>query len=270
MKIAFLFLVISGVYHESHWQDFFTGNEQHYSLYVHAKKDVAPTSFFKPHQLKKNVPTTWAQTMNAQIELLKEALNDPSNSKFVFASESTIPLQSFDTVYAHLMQDDASWFWYQKNPHMKHGDAYNGARDLWPIPHQHQFKNSQWVVLNRKHAQILVNDTKALTFITAHKSDQEHCPSTVLSLHNLLSEVKPVDTTLVIWDKKDHVGTDIECSPYAFSDLEKYPEELTMLCRAIKEQKFLFARKILQNCSLQPLDPYLSYRMSKLPQTDLL
>ncbi len=46
-KIAFLFLTLSSIYHESHWLDFFRGNEQCYSVYIHSKELLDETSPFK-------------------------------------------------------------------------------------------------------------------------------------------------------------------------------------------------------------------------------
>lgn len=260
MKIAFLFLVISGVHHESYWQDFFRGHERQYTVYVHAKKPVDPASFFAPYTLPYSVPTTWEKTMKAQVALLAEALKHHSNSKFIFVSDSTIPLHDFATVYEALMEDDTSSFTYEKNPYMRGEKRYKKERDLWPIPQEYQYKNTQqWLILNRKHAEIIANDTAAVNFIASHWCDNEHAPSTVLALHKCLHEVKQLDRTLVIWDKQDHVGSDHLYSPYAFSNLVKYPEELEMLKKAIAQGQCLFARKITKECDLTPLKPYLGY-----------
>ena len=47
-KIAFLFLTVGNIYHESAWVKFFKDHEVQYSLYVHAKKEITPGSFFAP------------------------------------------------------------------------------------------------------------------------------------------------------------------------------------------------------------------------------
>lgn len=251
MKIAFLFLVISTIYHESYWQDFFKGHEHYYSVYVHAKKPFDENSIFKQHELPYKVPTTWSNTIKAQVAMLKTALEDPENTSFVFLSDATIPLHDFDTTYHLLMQDNASHFYYERNPHMQPGNPYYSIRNLAPIPTEYQFKNSQWVVLNRFHAQLFVDDTATVEFIASKGSDQELLPGTLLALHEQLHTVKPIDRTLVIWDR--------EPAPYRFDDLTKHPEDLEILRKAIEEKQFLFVRKIAQECDLTPLQPYLSY-----------
>lgn len=252
-KLAFLFLTIGPIYHETYWQDFFRGNDQRYSVYVHAKNSLPPTSPFKAYELAHPVPTTWSNTMQAQIELLKEALKDPLNEKFIFVSETTIPLQPFDKTYAALMEHSESLFYFVPNPHVhRNVNAFmRQARDLQPIPEKRQYKNSQWVILNRKHAQLMVDDTQYIDIMTRYYSDQEHYPSTFLINKGLIDEILPQDMTYVEW----HVPS--AHLPYEFTDFTKY-QELQLITQAIHDG-YLFARKIMPNAIMGPLDPLLGY-----------
>lgn len=242
-KLAFLFLTINSIYHEALWTDFFALHESQYSIYVHPKKPLEHDSFFKPFELSQTVETTWANTMNAQIELLKEALKDSNNEKFIFVSESTIPLQSFDYIYEVLMAHSKSQFFFEPN--------YHSVRVWRSIAADDVLKNSQWIVLNRKHAELMVSDTELITHFIASCHDQEHYPSTLLARHQLLDEVIKRNTTLDIW----HYG---EQSPYTFTDLAT-DRHMNDLIIAINEKKFLFARKFGVHCDLLPLLPYLSW-----------
>jgi len=257
LKIAFLFLTISNVYHENHWRDFFAGYSDYYSVYLHAKESVSKNSFFKPYEITTKVPTAWANTMRAQIELLKTALADPDNEKFIFISESTIPLADFDTAYTHLMRNDLSIFYFRPNPHVNtNGDfSPQPKRNLAPIPANKQFKSTQWVVLNRKHAQLMVQDDSYLNIIANYPCDNEHYPATFLLNNNLFDEIDPHDVTYVEWRKP------APKHPYAFTNLQKN-DELEALLKA-QEHGYLFARKIAQECDLTALDPFLSYRTPK-------
>lgn len=241
-KIAFLFLTIGNIYHEDLWKRFFHRQEEKYSIYIHSKTKQKK-SIFKKHEIKAKIPTTWQNTMRAQIALLKEALRDPDNQKFVFLSESTIPLQTFDYVYKTLTADNLSRFDYYPN--------YHKDRNFKPIPFNQQYKNSQWVVLNRKHAQLMINDQRYLDIITNYYFDNEHYPSTFLANQNLLNEIVKCDTTLVIWaGQSPH--------PHTFKNLkeDKFTE---FLIKAIKSKQFLFARKISTDCDLKPIYKYLQY-----------
>ena len=134
LKIALLFLTITDVYHEDYWLDFLRGNETRYSIYVHSKKQVSEGLFFKKYEMAIKVPTEWERPMKAQVALLREALKDPKNDKFIFLSETTIPLQDFETVYERIMITNKSIFQYWPNPHLKEGPDFDPRRILHEIP----------------------------------------------------------------------------------------------------------------------------------------
>lgn len=268
LKIAFLFLTIADVYHEHYWQDFFKYHEPQYSVYIHSKEPLSENSFFKSHEIESKISTTWENTMKAQIELLREALKDPCNDKFIFVSESTIPLQDFDTIYESLIARDKSIFSFCPNPHQDPQRVgtfwgyhnYQPKRILYPIPARLQYRNSQWVILSRKHAQLMVDDTKYIEMITRHICDQEHYPSTFLAIKGLLDEVANCQTTYDDW-----IITSSPAHPFTFTDLTE-EKQIKPLIKAIQgglysnPNMYFFARKFEKDCDLSPLDTYLSYR----------
>ena len=243
-KLAFLFLTIGDIYHEPTWVNFFASHEDFYTLYVHSKHSLSKTSFFKESEIPDKIPTSWANTMRAQVALLREALKNPANEKFVFVSESTIPLRSFKEVYETLMSTPNSLFKYYRNTF---------ARSFGPLSSDMILKNAQWVVLNRKHAQLMADDTELLKLMTHEPHDQEHYPSTFLAHHDLLSEVTKKDTTLAIW-----TGENGNAHPHSFFDLNKDPHA-SKLFKALENKRYLFARKIEKKCDLSPLKPYLPW-----------
>lgn len=260
LKIAFLFLTVANIAHETHWQDFFSGHEEHYSVYIHAKNPLSSSSLFKKHELPNTVHTTWSHTMKAQIELLRIALQDPDNEKFIFISELTIPLQDFDHVYRSLMSHDASMFYYFPNPHVNRNNTWywpQAHRNVKPIPTEKQFKNSQWVILSRKHAQMMVDDTEYIEIISKNESDQEHYPSTFLLARGELDSIIPVDTTYVEWNHGDR-------PPFQFTDFNDAQQ--MKLIKQAQEHGYLFARKIMPDCVLAPLNALLPYT-KKTPTT---
>jgi len=251
-KIAFLFLTITNVFHETYWRDFFSGHEQQYSIHVHVKDDISTDSWFKQFQIADKVENSWARTMKAQIALLKDALQDVDNQVFIFCSHNTIPLQSFDFIYDEVMTLKKSIFAYESNPHAdKSRSCYQSHRDIQPIPVEKQYKNSQWIILTREHAQLMVDDPNIINIVSHYPHDQEHYPSTFLSLHNRLNQVHNCEKTLVVWDF-------CEQPPYTFKDLS-IDMERTMLTEAIKYGLF-FVRKVGVNCNLAPIDHLLKYR----------
>lgn len=276
-KIALLFLTIVDVYHQNYWQDFLRGNDGRYSLYVHSKFPMPSDSFFKRYELPIRVPTKWEHVMRAQIELLRQALKDPKNMRFIFLSESTLPLQNFDTVYNTVISNKKSLFPHCRNPHQYSSPAqrdyqskahagtfwgshsYNPSRILHGIPSHLQYKNHSWIILNRKHAQLMVDDKKYLDTITKAIIDNEHYPSTFLALKGLLNEVDNYQATYDDW------AIPGPSSPFVFTDLTQ-EGQLRPLILAIQgglygnPRPYLFGRKFAKGCNLAPLDYYLSYR----------
>lgn len=253
LKIAFLFLTISSAYHEQLWRDFLYGHDDQYTIYCHAKNDVPESSLLFPYCIAETLPTTWSNTMRAQIALLKEALKDPYNEKFVFVSESTIPLATFEAVHQRLTATPLSIFMYRPNPHIIAGSAtFDVTRDLQPLPHDQQYKSYQWVVLNRKHAQLMVDDTYYIAIAERYRLDNEHYPPTFLAGYGLLHEIEQKSMTYVYWPT-----TIRSPHPYSFVNLQD-PEEWSLITKAI-QNGYLFIRKIDKNCDVGPLETILPY-----------
>jgi hypothetical protein len=262
-KIAFLFLTFAHIFHEEYWRDFFAGHEGNYTIYVHAKNGSMRESFFKKYMISSCVPTKWEYTMAAQVALLREALKDPENQKFVFLSESTVPLQGFDTVYSTLMKHPHSQFYTTANPHIQPGSPFfNSNRMVVGVPFDKQQKHSQWIVLNRPHAQLIVENSHYLNNPTF--CDNEHVAGTLISLYNRLSEVVLKDTTYVNWDNRGRNGR----TPFTFSDLHNATEK-SFFNHAVHND-FLFARKFEERCDLRPVDYLLPYRQKGINSHSLL
>lgn len=239
LKIAFLFLTIGNISHEPVWQRFFQGHEQQHSILVHAKETIEQDSIFKRYEMTTKIPTTWANTMKAQIAMLEQALQDPKNEKFIFLSGDCLPLQKFEYVYQQIMQHPLSIIPYWWNNHQDPDSSYYFAkRTLHGIPADKQFKNSQWVVLNRKHAQMMVDDTSIIDIVSKYPCDNEHYPSTFLAMHNCLKEAVNQQTTFTLW----HRGYK---HPFTFGNLEDRWQFDTLL--EVINQGMLFARKFENN-----------------------
>jgi hypothetical protein len=199
--------------------------------------------------LKETVPTTWAHSLKAEIELLKQALKNRSNQKFIFASESTLPLQDLPTVYKRVMATDKSMFYHEPSPHSNPENGLYGKRNLVGIPREYHRKNSQWVVLTRKHAELMVEDRNGyVEKVSRCEADNELYPATFLASQNLLHEIEPKDQTYVNWEKG---------GPFCFTNLHD-PDQLDLAKDAI-HKGYLFGRKFAETIDLSPLDRYLSY-----------
>ena len=267
-KIAFLFLTYDDVYHQEYWRAFFSGHESYYSIYVHSKEPLPDNSNFKSFEIAVRVETTWENTMRAQIELLREALKDSTNEKFVFISDTTIPFHTFETTYEAFMSTSQSIFPFCLNPHqdpLRSGTFwgyhnYQPQKIFYPIPSEYQYKHPQWVILNRKHAELMAEDQEIIAIFDHYPCDQEHYPGTFLATKGLLHrEVLNRQTTYDDW-----IATSSASNPFTFTDLHD-EQQLRLAIKAITGKLYshihlyFFGRKFAKDCDLSPLNPYLPY-----------
>lgn len=255
-KVAFLFLCYNNVYHQDYWADFLENHQDFYSVYIYSKNGLSEDSIFKSCEVPICSESSWSNTMSVQVELLESALRNSDNQKFVFVSESTIPIQDFEFVYNSIFQTEKSIFDYHRNPHQDKSNKYYLSRNLNAIPEEYRLKCTQWIILNRKHAELMVDDKIVLPLIAQYEADNELYPASFLAIHNQLKEIELKDMTYVNWEKINTLQG-VRSQPYIFSNLED-PDELNCLFTAIN-QGYLFARKIDLHCDLSVLDKYLHY-----------
>lgn len=238
-KVAFLFLTIAAPYHEEVWKMYFAGNEERFSLYVHTKNAIPNTSFFAPYVIDEHVHTTWANVMQAQMALLRAAMKDTSNFKFVFISESTLPLAVFSDAHRYLTSYEQSEFGYSHRPEMKHRIQSRHREFSQVVPALYQ--NPTWLVLNREHTRRMIDDKEVLPLFSDFFIDCEHYPSTVLSKYGLLESVINKDLTLCVWKEGG-------AHPHEFQNVAA-DEFVTDLYDAMRSGS-LFARKFSKTCDL--------------------
>lgn len=230
-KIALLFLTVNEVNHPRVWQEALGPHREHFSLYVHSKNPISDP-LFAPHRIREIVPTTWNKHMKAWKALLREALLDERNKKFIFLSESCLPLKPLGEIYQSLLSHDKSCISY--------GPAswFAGTRILNELPEAFRFANQEWIILNRRHARYLVEDDLVIELVIRHDSDIENYPSVYLNLMGELNDEFVINhmTTFVDWQHQN-AGN---CSPYHFYKAD--PLSLQILDKA-KQSGAFFCRK---------------------------
>ncbi|XP_020090508.1 uncharacterized protein LOC109711726 [Ananas comosus] len=162
-KIAFLFIARNRLPLEMIWDAFFRGEEQgRFSIYVHSRPGfilnefTTRSPFFYNCQVNNSVQVDWGESsmLAAERILLKNALKDPFNERFVFLSDSCIPLYNFSYTYNYIMSTSTSFV--DSFADTKEG-RYNPR--MHPVIPVHNWrKGSQWAVLIRKHAEVVVAD----------------------------------------------------------------------------------------------------------------
>jgi hypothetical protein len=104
-KVAMLFLTIHDVHQPELWTEYLKKTDK-FSLYAHPKINKIRTPWLKEAVIPKRAKTGWGHITEAYYRLLEEALKDETNQKFMFLSESCIPLKSFDDFYQKVVTDD--------------------------------------------------------------------------------------------------------------------------------------------------------------------
>ncbi|XP_059639996.1 glycosyltransferase BC10 [Cornus florida] len=172
-KIAFLFIARNRLPLDIVWDAFFQGDKENkFSISVHSRpgflfnKATTRSAYFLDRQVNDSIQVDWGGSSMLQAEriLLQHALMDPFNERFLFLSDSCIPLYNFSYTYDYIMSTTTSFV--DSFADTKEG-RYNPK--MHPvIPVYNWRKGSQWVVLTRKHAQIVVKDDTTFPMFQLH------------------------------------------------------------------------------------------------------
>ena len=158
-RIAFLFLVYEGLPHEALWRAFFEhAQPELYGVYLHSKAPCKLQHFSGCH-IDARVPTDYGKIgiVNAELALLRAALSDGRNAKFILCSDSCIPLKTFAHVYRSLTKNDQCHFAEFSEPIGSFASRLEPLRDA--VPRGCLSKHSQWWVLNRRVAVVCTSQS---------------------------------------------------------------------------------------------------------------
>lgn len=95
-KIAFLFIARNRLPLELVWDAFFRGGDNNFSIFVHPRpgfvlnEATTRSSYFLNRQVNDSIQIDWGEASMIEAEriLLRHALDDPLNDRFVFLSDS--------------------------------------------------------------------------------------------------------------------------------------------------------------------------------------
>jgi hypothetical protein len=180
MKIAFLFLIIDNPHFTDIWDEYFKGNEDKYTIYIHPK--YPEKHIWKPECIIKELKETkWGFITRAYTELIREAYKDKDNYKFITVSESCLPIKPFNVLYDEIMSNDDSYIkrmlitkYDCQERIKKHIEAVKDTDII--IPDKYSFmKNYARFCLSRYHAnKLLIADKEGRMefFNTMHVGDE--------------------------------------------------------------------------------------------------
>ena len=248
-KLAFCFLLKSSTINNLDiWEDFFRGHEDFYEIYVHAADNQTITQKFVNDRLINEYYTTWGDIYLAVMALYKRAVLNGCK-KVILLSGCCIPVKTFPAIYSYLTNDDSSYLAYQ--PHLAKtenerktlesslgrflNNSYRSSDFARNIDITHWFYNETWTILNRYHAELILEHSWLLDQFRRMNcyAHDENFPSYVLSLTGELKNVINKRTTFTNW--RESSGDKSKRHPKNYesissSDLEAF-------------KPFLFARK---------------------------
>eukprot|EP00931_Biecheleriopsis_adriatica_P114661 TRINITY_DN90582_c0_g1_i1.p1 TRINITY_DN90582_c0_g1~~TRINITY_DN90582_c0_g1_i1.p1 ORF type:complete len:513 (-),score=98.17 TRINITY_DN90582_c0_g1_i1:148-1617(-) len=242
-KVAFLFLTMKDLQWPGLWEEFFRGaTPGDYSIYVHraALKDEEAQ---KAHELPLKefgaisvpwVKTGWCALFGVEVATLFAALQDPANVQFVFVSDTTVPLKSFDYVHTQLVKNSPSTSKFC----LAEPATYESAgRELWEQESKRAcvfrdflrrlnprtLKHHQWAVLARSHAAAVVRQasgaldvyqkvwTQAAPDVVAGEGCSDEAVPLIALLHDLDVQKKSTGNT---WTDFTRLGIEENCLTY--------------------------------------------------------
>lgn len=210
-KVALLFLTKNKHSQPNIWDKFLKGNEDKYDVFTHVAEKGSKTSSFLNGKIVKNVRTEWGHIINAYHILLETAYKESKDAiRFVYLSDSCVPLMSGEDAYEQLIKFPSKTFY--DSPHLDEdakryfkksnldGKANNLRFEKVGILEKHFFKHSGWFALCKKDAKTLLENRSAFLAMNHVRGGDEH----VLSIlkRNSKNSLMKRQITYVDWNLK--------------------------------------------------------------------
>ncbi|XP_057856062.1 glycosyltransferase BC10 isoform X2 [Cryptomeria japonica] len=210
-KIAFLFIARNRLSLDFVWQRFFQGAEESkFSIYIHSRpgfvfsKGTTRCKYFYGRQLSDSIQVDWGEASMIEAEriLLRKALQDPLNQRFVFVSDSCVPLYNFSYIYDYIMSSPKSFVdSFSDTKEGRYNPKMSGV-----IPVEKWRKGSQWATLIRKHAEVVAADNAVFPAFQLHCKRkplpefwrQEAVVADTSKIHNCIPDEHYVQTLLAM------------------------------------------------------------------------
>jgi len=227
-KVAYLFLVYGDINHPNVWERYFEGHEDTTKICCHAAdRSITHTPFLKDNLIPYWVSTGWGSLglVMAQIELTRYALRDPNVERIVLCSGTCAPIKTYQETYDSVFAHDKSWI----GLYNQYTARMAKVTHLDKSSHR---KHSQWVMLTRRHASMIVRFNYLSDFVRCTIPDEHYVGSVLVHLKEA-GNILHREQTHVAWNKV----SPIQMSPIEHGKIEdQYIEEW-------RKSPSIFARK---------------------------
>lgn len=226
--IALLFLTKADHAHPDLWRAYLKGHDHRFRVFCHpylpsSPKDPTPDgvrvlgqhreSFLHGTNVAHRARTQWGHLVNAYYALLDHAYKHaPEAVRFVFLSDTCVPVTTTDEAYAALVQEPETTWMDAPRP-KDEADRYDHPRskvDRKPvapklrragIDRKHFFKHSGWFAPCRADAERLLAHRDAFQALNFVSAGDEHILSILQRRrYARVSRLRKRPTTYVHWD----------------------------------------------------------------------
>jgi hypothetical protein len=246
-KVAFLFLTRGDHFHPKIWQEYWQGHENLVSIYGHsAERSKMPGGWLKSNQIQDYIVTAWGDIslVRAEMALLRAALAEKANTHFVFASEACVPIRPWEDFRKLLGLDGRSWFFSETTHDLWNTDRGKAERpQLAPwIPAAMWSFHSQWVLLNREAAELLLEDDFTDYFAASFAPDEAYVATALrMKGYPIKEKVRAKNPTFFRFLSNDGMPTP---HPQAFGKLTPFT------AAELASSGCFFARKFLKESNV--------------------
>lgn len=160
--IAICLIIVEELLHEDIWRQWIDDNNSNDKLFkaklvIHAKNpEKIKSEWVKAHALKHSHRPEWnsPEVVRAMLAVLTEAIKDETCGRFVFGTESCLPMYSLQETGKILFKDDMSWLQARNTPESQwESAACFQSLDQTIIPQKNVWKSLPgWIMLTRRHA----------------------------------------------------------------------------------------------------------------------
>lgn len=162
--IAICLVIVDKLHHEEIWRSWMESAPEGFAvnLVIHAKHpDRITSEWVRQHTLDITYNPEWnsPEVIRAMLAVLARALEDPHCHRFIFGTETCIPIWDVGHTCRELMREDASWLnaWHRPNNRYEETEQF-GSVDRTMVPQLCVWKALPgWIMLTRKHAQAIVD-----------------------------------------------------------------------------------------------------------------
>jgi Core-2/I-Branching enzyme len=226
MAIAFCFLTIGDIKHESSWIHFFESIEDksRYNIYINSKTPLK-SSYFQKYAIENPYTNTkWGtpSLVYATLHLFRAALKNTENKYFVLLSDSCIHVNEFSKVEDFIKTHDTNIFQHVTLNCNKNKDIIFPSNCIFA-------KASQWNILKRDFIEYCLKKVLVIkSFGPKFQCLDEHF--FIMMCINGKYDWKSIDFNYTDWSKKS-------ISPTTFFSMKK--DEFKKI-----QEKYLFMRKV--------------------------